>query len=427
MFERILLARRSAAALTLSRTGRRLGAQVFGVFGDEDENVHLAGCDGRVSLGDGALLERITAAASEHGIDGVHPGFCDQLPSLELARGLEAAGVAFIGMDPDVLATVSDRKAFRECIERASAKPVESTGPVNDAGDAKGEAYRLGYPIQLRRGEHTAFAMDEDEVDEAWSRLGGEGDAVVERWYERSRTLEVLVAADSEGVVMPIAERETTLGESDHVLLEESPSPALSFRVDGEAIREMIFDLAIRVAKEIGAIGLVRIELLLGPTGEIRITGAYLGLPSLHSVLDKVTKLDLLGLQLRLASGEAMPDEVRFMQTSGHAIGARVLAKDAGAAPTGQRFPAAPLRSVVLEASTAPGHAIPPEDGPVFARITSFAPIRHQASLTLNRILAGAVIDGGDPNIALIRSILDDQAFRAGTYDADTVARLAGR
>lgn len=431
MFSRILIARQSSAAFPVSRVCRRLGIETIGLY-TGSEQAYAESCDKAVELADPLSPEALVALAKEHEVDAIHPGFCDVAEDTALARALEAEGLTYVGLDPDALETVRSRTAFRACVERASAQSVPSEMAENE-NEANSIGYRLEYPLAIRPdvGPGHVVVEDEDELSEAWSKaralFGEEGPLHVERWLPRARTIEVLVAADSEGAVEPVTECETTLRHGGFVLLEESPSPALTFRIDGESIREMMFDIAIRVAKELGSVGLIRVEMVFTADGILYTSGARLGLPSLHAVLERATGLDLLNLQLQLASGAPLPEDVLVLQPSGHAIGARIVAiNDAqhSEAPSALRFPAAPQRSVVVEPSCSVGSPVPTDDGAVLARVTSFAPIRHQAALTLDRILAGSELAPHDTNIPLIRSVLIDDGFRAGCFDAISIPRL---
>ncbi len=391
VFQRILIASRSAAALRVARTCRRLDIASVGIH-DGTEYAHLDACDVRVEvpLVEGRLdPAQLVAIAREHEVDAVHPGYCDRGADLALARHLEAEDVTYIGLDPDAMETVASWRAFQQCIERAGAATIPASEPVDGAMEAVAAARELGFPVHLRAGalgEASSVLHDDEALFAAWERLEEKKNVVVEKWFDRARVLEVLVAADSEGQVEPLTERETTLRVNGKVLVEESPAPALSFRIDGEAIREMSFDIAIRVAKELGSVGLIRVEMLLTTDGQLFPIRAHLGLPSLASVVEKVTGLDLLHLQLRLAAGQPLPEEVLVLQPSGHAIGARVLGdQDNTQAPSELHFPSGPQRSVVVEASTVSGESVPADDGEMLARITCFAPIRHQAALTLAR------------------------------------------
>lgn len=437
MFTRILVARRSEAASRVARTCRRLGITALGVY--TEETVHTEACDqsfriveleGRVEVG------ALVAAAKEAEADAVYPGYGDGRDDDGLARALEAEGVPFVGLDPDAMLVVRDRRSFREAALRAGARVVPgSEGALTDADDARGAAYVLEYPICFKAQEADAgvgveIARDEDELDEAFAKLrarAGERPIVLEQWFDYARVIQVLVAADAHGDVAAIAERECTLIHGGTVQIEESPSPALTFHVAGDAIREMLFDTAIRVASELNTVGLMSIEMLHLPGGRLFVNGARLGLPSTHAVCEMVTGLDLVDLQLQLAVGEPLPESVLALQPRGHAVSARIVATDAAQAASiaaELRFPAAPHRSVRIDRVATEGRSIPSDDRPVLSRVTSFAPIRHQAVLTLDRVLAGSRLQPYATNVALLRSILNDEGFRAGQYDRAFVGRL---
>jgi acetyl/propionyl-CoA carboxylase alpha subunit len=100
----------------------------------------------------------------------------------------------------------------------------------------------------------------------------------------------------------------------------------------------------------------------------------------------------------------------------------------AGAAPiTALRWPMVAPGCLRIETELAVGHAPPgpsADAGHLMAKIAAYGQTRHQALLTLDRVLAESVIAPLTTNLDLLRSILADEAFRAGQYDSGSQARL---
>ena len=67
------------------------------------------------------------------------------------------------------------------------------------------------------------------------------------------------------------------------------------------------------------------------------------------------------------------------------------------------------------------------DDGRLVAKISTYAPIRHQAVLTLDRVLAGTQVGPGSTNMAELRQVLGNESFRAGQYDTTFIPRHVGQ
>ena len=80
--------------------------------------------------------------------DGVIVQFGGQTP-LNLARGLEAAGVNIIGTSPASIDLAEDREKFAEIIERLNLRQTPN-GTAKDIEGACAVAARIGYPVLVR-------------------------------------------------------------------------------------------------------------------------------------------------------------------------------------------------------------------------------------------------------------------------------------
>ena len=343
---------------------------------DEPASRHIDAADRMIEV----ELDEAGAIAPDHlprifedaAADAVHLGYQGQPQMWELASAAEKADVAVVGTDLDVLGALTDPLTLRGAADRAHVRMVDSAGSIF-----------------------------------------------------RPREIGVLVAADSHGETIPIAECDRSLSDNDRMLIHESPSPELFFRKDGDSFRMSLFESARRLAAELRYAGLLEVRFQLDPSGQAWAVGVTIGLPRHHTLIEMVTKVDLVSQQLRIASGERLGDELLHLEPRGHALATSIVALDQPEAPvTSLSIAPAPQGRVQSAASATLDLPLPADDRPLIAKLTTYDPIRHRALLTMDRMLAELRAEPFETNVAEVRRVLADYAFRAGQYDTSSVARL---
>jgi acetyl/propionyl-CoA carboxylase alpha subunit len=436
MWNRILIARPGEVAARVARTCKRLGITAVAAVGESrSEGVHTDACDEIRKIGeraDGTVdPAEVVRVFHEIGADAIYSGYGVDAWDRELARALEAADVPFVGPDPDAIDLAWDRLALRKAAERAFVRMVPGgASPIASLADAFAAADEVGYPIVLRpigvdADLELARFEDEEALERGFDEYAAKAAGLplcLEHEIERARVLDVLVAADMHGEVLGLSETETTLSAAGKPRIDESPSPELLMRGDGESIRLGMFDAAIRLAAELRTPGLVTVRFLLDPSSRLFVADVALGLPLQHAICEMVTGLDLVGVQLAIAAGEPLPDDVHTVQPSGHAFGAVVGLLPNGGEPKPVReirFPPAPQRQVRVEPMVIEGQVPSGELLDALCRITTYAPIRHQALLTLDRMLAELDLSPLETTSPRLRAILAEESYRAGQYDTE--------
>lgn len=370
--------RRGEAATRVARTCRRMGVESIVVAPkDEPASRHVEAADGSIDVdfdeADAIPADLLPSILERAGADAAHLGYQGQPEMFELASAAEKADVAVVGTDLDVLGALTDPTTIRAAADRANVRTVD---------DAPG--------------------------------------------LYRPRELSVLVAADAHGETTAIAECDRSLSSEGHTLIHETPSPELLFRSDGEAFRMALFDCARRVAAELRYAGLLEVAFYVDPTGLSWVSDVKIGLPRHHTLIEMVTGTDLVALQLRIASGEKIPEELESTQARGHALDASILALDQqDAAVSSYSVAPAPQGRVRATSSATVGLPLPADDRPLIAKLTTHAPIRHRALLSMDRMLAEMRAEPFTTNVDTLRRILGDYAFRAGQYDSESAARFA--
>jgi acetyl/propionyl-CoA carboxylase alpha subunit len=253
----------------------------------------------------------------------------------------------------------------------------------------------------------------------------------LERFLERPRHVEVQVLGDKHGQLVALGERECSIQRRHQKIIEESPAPALIFSRDGEERRVGLFDAALRIAQEAGYYGAGTAEFILDSRGGFYFMEWNPRLQVEHALTEMCTGLDLVELQLRIAIGESLPNEVLRAEPRGHAVEARIYAEDPardfipkpGDVKT-LRWPTLAPGTVRIESGIGPGSTVTSHYDPMVAKLITFGTTRHGAILTLDRVLAESDLEPLVTNMDFLRRVLAHESFRAGQYDTEFVQRM---
>jgi acetyl-CoA carboxylase biotin carboxylase subunit len=146
-------------------------------------------------------------------------------------------------------------------------------------------------------------------------------------------------------------------------------------------------------------------------------------------VTEFVTGLDLVHLQIHVASGGTLPFTQDDVKLRGHAIECRVYAED----PDNNFFPSpGEIKRLIQpggpgireDCGVYEGWHVPLDYDPMLSKLIAYAPSRAQAIARLERALDEYFIGGIKTNLSLFRRILADQDFRAGHMDTGMLDRM---
>ncbi|MFK7986999.1 MAG: biotin carboxylase N-terminal domain-containing protein [Sandaracinaceae bacterium] len=443
MFERILIANRGEVATRVARTCRRIGVETVGVHVLPDhEAPHVEACDESILLGDqpGAYLDAgaILAAAREGGVHAVHPGYGRLASDPEFARLVEAEGLIFVGPAAEHFEQARNRLAVRAIAAEVGVRTLPShESPIMEANEALAQVAQLEYPVVIKpvRGvgePDLRVCADVAALADALAEmepLADHGGAYLEPYLERARHVEVQLIVDGEEAFV-LSDREVSLRKDGVRLIGESPAPALDQLHHGEAMRGAMWDASAEVATRLGCRGLASCHFVIDADSVFYFVGFTPSLQVEHPTTEMRAGIDLVEMQLRLAAGESIPDELRRVEPTGAALQARVYAArdpESGLPFAGRveaaRWPPAPQGKVRIETGVQMGSMVAPEYSPLVCTVTTFAPTRHDALLMLDRVLAEIHLRPLVTNLRLLRKALNHQSVLAGQYDEELVDR----
>lgn len=440
MFERVLVANRGEIGARLARTLRRLGADTIAVcVPGEEESVHVQACDSHVLLPDlGGRdpyrdVASIVEAARSASCQAVHAGYglFDRGP--ELARALEKAGIVHIGAAPELVVLARDRAALRVAALEAGLRVLTASAEsLLDEEAIRADVAALGLPLVAKPaiGMHEPATLpvlgDAEDLDRWLGERAADPEAeavVLERYVERPRHVEVYVVGDGTDFVV-VGDVEASVRKDHRRVIAESPAPAIDCLHRGGAVRAAVWAAALDLARDLALRGIAAVHFLFDAQGHFHFVGLRPGLAPEHALVEMCTATDLVEVECLLALGEPLPKQATSAEPTGHAVQARVEAaldprdgRPFAGRTEDVRWPPAPTGRVRIEASVQPGSRVAAHHDPLVASVTTYAPTRHEAVLTLDRIVAETRIAPLVTNLRLLRRALNHESFRALQVD----------
>jgi propionyl-CoA carboxylase alpha chain len=443
---KLLVANRGEIASRIFRTARRMDIATVAVYSDPDahlpyareadEAVHLPGAaPARTYLRGEALID----AARRTGADAVHPGYGFLSENAGFARECAAAGLTFVGPSPEAIEAMGSKTAAKELMRQAGV-PVLSGAVFDerawpDEGQLRAAAAQIGLPVLVKAafgggGRGMRIVRDLGDIAGAVASARreataafGNGTVFLERYVEAPRHIEVQIVGDQDGTVVHLFERECSVQRRYQKIIEEAPSPAVD-----EALRAELCQAAVAAGKAIGYAGAGTVEFVLDSSGRFYFLEVNTRLQVEHPVTELVTGVDLVKVQLEVAAGKPIGDELTRAAITGHAIEARLYAEDvpAGYLPTSgdlHTFWIPAADGLRVDAGFASGTRVSTFYDSMLAKVIGYGATRDDARRLLAGSLSRARLHGVTTNRDLLTGILRSRQFAAGAIDTGYLER----
>ena len=340
---RILIANRGEIARRVIRTAHRLRHQTVAAYADPDADapwvaeatmaVRIGGAD----LADSYLsVDNLLDGARRTGADAVHPGYGFLAENAGFARAVIAAGLTWIGPNPDAIDAMGSKIEARRLADAAGVPIIPGFDGSQDPDELATAADQIGYPVLAKAAaggggkgirvvyDPADFAAALAEASSEAQRSFGDGAMIVERYVERPRHVEVQIVGDASGAVIHLGTRDCSVQRRYQKVLEEAPAPNLP-----AATRAGLQDAAVALGASIGYDSAGTVEFIVDDeTGDYYFLEMNTRLQVEHPVTEFVTGLDLVELQLAVAGGGALPLTQDQVSWAGHAFEARINAED---------------------------------------------------------------------------------------------------
>lgn len=433
----VLVANRGEIARRVFATCRRTGIGTVSVFSDPDAaSPHVAEADAAVRLPGATPAETylrtdaLIAAAHAAGADAVHPGYGFLSENADFAQAVEASGLTWIGPPVKSIELMGSKVESKRIMAEAGVPVLAELDPaaVTEAELpvlVKASAGGGGRGMRVVR-ELSALPREIEAARREAQSAFGDPTVFCERYLETGRHIEVQVMADQHGTVWAIGERECSIQRRHQKVVEEAPSPLVE-RLP--SMRARLFDAARLAANAIGYEGAGTVEFLADERGDFFFLEMNTRLQVEHPVTECTTGLDLVELQLQVASGAELPAEPPAIR--GHSIEVRLYAEDPAhnwrpQSGTVERielpgetveFDLLDRTGVRLDSGVENGSVVSVFYDPMLAKVISFAPTRAQAAQVLASALARTRLHGLRTNRDLLVNVLRHPAFLAGDTD----------
>ena len=452
---RLLIANRGEIAIRIARSAAELGITTVAVHSTDDaQSLHVRATDAVRALdgiGTAAYLDaaQIVAVAKDAGCDAIHPGYGFIAENADFARLCAAAGIAFVGPQPEVLDLFGDKAQARRFAASHGVDIVAGTdGPTTLAqaqtfladlgpgGAIMVKALAGGGGRGMRPVTDAALlpAAFERCAAEALSAFG-RGDLYVERLFVHPRHVEVQVLGDGTGAVAHLWERECSIQRERQKIVEIAPAPFLH-----RAVRDRLLAAAVKLAAAAKYSGAGTFEFLVdaaieGEGAAIAFIEANARLQVEHTVTEAITGVDLVAAQLGIAGGASLASlgltQADIPAPRGMALQARVnletmqpdgSVRGAGGVLSAYDPPSGP--GVRVDGYGYAGYRTNPRFDSLLAKVivhisgNDFAHLAAKAG----RALAEFRLVGAASNISFLQAILKHPALLAGRLHTNFVA-----
>ena len=447
MFTKILIANRGEIACRVIKTARRMGIKTVAVYSDADKDaLHVEMADEAVHIGPPAasesylVIEKIIAACKATGAEAVHPGYGFLSEREAFALALKAAGIVFIGPNPDAIAAMGDKIESKKAAAAAKVSTVPGyLGVIEDAAHAARIADEIGYPVMLKAsagggGKGMRIAHARAEVEEGFARAKSEAKSsfgddrmFVEKFIVNPRHIEIQVLGDKHGNLIYLGERECSIQRRNQKVIEEAPSPLLD-----EATRRMMGEQAVALARAVNYDSAGTVEFVAGQDKSFFFLEMNTRLQVEHPVTELITGVDLVEQMIRVAWGEKLAIRQSDVKLNGWAVESRIYAEDPTRnflPSTGRLIKYRPPKEAVTGGVTLRNDTGVYEGGeisiyydPMIAKLVTHAPTRLAAIEAQARALDEFVIDGIRHNIPFLASLMQHPRWRSGALSTGFIA-----
>lgn len=436
MIKRLLIANRGDIAVRIIRTCKELNIETVAIYSEIDkDSLHRYLADESICIGPNNIsksynnIDNIIYLAKKMNCDAIHPGFGFLSENVNFAKACIDNDIVFVGPTPNQIELMGNKSKARETMISLNVPVVPGSKSIlKDKEEAKLLASSIGYPVMIKAssgggGKGMRIIFKESEFDSLFDiakseALASFGDSslYMEKYIENPRHIEVQVFGDRFNNAIHLGDRDCSMQRRNQKVIEES----LSHYLD-EAQRKKLYETSVDVIKGIGYSGAGTIEFIVDKDKNFYFIEMNTRIQVEHPVTEMITGIDLIKLQLLIASGEEIPFKQGDIKFRGHAIECRINAEDAK-----NDFKPSPGKveslhipggfGVRFDTFIYPGYTIPPIYDSMLGKLICIADTRDECISRMDRALDEIIIEGITSNIEFQRSLINSDEFKNNTH-----------
>jgi pyruvate carboxylase len=441
----ILVANRGEIAIRVMRAANELGVRTVAVYSQEDRfSLHRTKADEAYLVGrergpvEAYLdIEGLLRIAREAQVDAIHPGYGLLSENPALARACAAAGIIFIGPQPETMEALGNKITARQLAVSAgvAVMPATEALPADFAACAR-LARGIGYPVMVKAswgggGRGTRAVDDEAQLKEllplarreALAAFGND-EVYLEKLVRRARHVEVQILGDAYGNLVHLYERDCSMQRRNQKVVERAPAVFLA-----DAQRAALTAAALAIGRAARYVNAGTVEFLEdADSGLCYFIEVNPRIQVEHTVTEEVTGVDLVKAQIRIAAGARIGDPgsgvpaQADIRVSGHALQCRITTEDPEndfvpdyGKITAYRSPAG--FGIRLDAGTAyTGAIITRSYDSLLVKVTAWAPTPEETIARMHRALSEFRIRGVVTNLRFLDQLITHTHFAAAEY-----------
>lgn len=436
MIKRLLIANRGDIAVRIIRTCKELNIETVAIYSEIDkESLHRYLADESICIGPNNIsksynnIDNIIYLAKKMNCDAIHPGFGFLSENVNFAKACIENDITFIGPTPNQIELMGNKSKARETMMNLNVPVVPGSKSVlKSKEEAKKLANSIGYPVMIKAssgggGKGMRIIYNESEFSSLFDIAKsealcsfGDDSLYMEKYIENPRHIEVQVFGDSFNNVIHLGDRDCSMQRRNQKLIEESLSTYLD-----DTQRQKLYDVSLALTKGINYIGAGTIEFIVDKNKNFYFIEMNTRIQVEHPVTEMITGIDLIKLQILIASKKIIPYKQEDIHFRGHAIECRINAEDSN-----DDFKPCPGKidsihipggfGVRFDTFIYPGYSIPPIYDSMLGKLICIADTRNDCINRMSRALDELIIEGVTTNIDFQRELINSSEFIENTH-----------